>query len=66
MHEGSKEDDNSDDEDYNYLRSRRPQKSAIGDFAYLGGDRVRSKDFKITFLSVGLIVLPSLLYLIAM
>ena len=62
-------DDNSDEEEgtAKIRKSKiRKQTSIIGDYNYLGGDKVRSKDFPIVFLSIFMIGAPSALFLIWM
>jgi hypothetical protein len=64
--ENKQESSQSESQENDDYGRRKPQKTPIGDFKYLGNGRVRSKDFPITFVTVFLIMVPSVIYLIAM
>ena len=69
---GNNRDDSGSDSDSDMefgiprWQGNRGKTSEIGDFKYLGGERVKSKDFPISLISVFMIGAPSLLYLIMM
>lgn len=58
-HESEHKEEDSDD-DIDALRRRRKQASPIGDFIYMGGDRVRSKDWPVATVSAVMIIAPSI------